>query len=122
MDRNTQTGWREDEQRKSELQDILKGEPVPSRDDQHEQEDIDPHVGRRPGTDVAVGDEPSVDEVQDRTEFARFLRPSELPTTAANLRRTAEEEGAPDWVLEALDRLAPDEVFETIGEAWDAAS
>lgn len=123
MDRNDKSSPRADEQRKHELSGFVQGQPVARRDDEHLQEEIG-HLepGRRPLTAEAVGDEPSIDETFDRSEFARWFRPSELPATVAQIRETAQDEGAPAWVIEALDGLDAGQRYDTIGEVWEAAS
>jgi len=119
--RNDKSSPRIDEQREHEVQDVIKGAPVPGRDDDHLQEAIGAmEPGRRPETAESVDGQPSIDERNQRADFARWLRPSELPTTAARLCETAREEGAPEWVVSALDDLDPDTRFETIGAAWEA--
>lgn len=57
-----------------------------------------------------------------RAKFARWFRPSELPATVAQIRETAQDEGAPAWVIEALDGLDAGQRDDTIGEVWEAAS
>jgi hypothetical protein len=121
MERSDKSSPRLDEQRKHEDQNLVEGAHVPGRDDDHLQEGIGRiEPGRQPLTAESVAGQPSIDERNERADFARWLRPSELPTTAAHLSETARDEGAPDWVVEALEELPGDRTFETIGAAWDA--
>jgi hypothetical protein len=116
-------GPREDEQRKHEDGPLVGGTPVEGRTDPHlfqDSQDLEP--GRRPLTGEQVGNAPSIDEVNRKSDFARWLRPSELPTDARTLARTAADEGAPDWVRASREPLDPDRRFDTNGEAWEAAA
>lgn len=124
MDRNDKTSPRADEQRKHELSGFVQGQPVARRDDAHLQEELG-HLepGRRPLTSEPDADgHPSIDETFDRSEFARWFRPSDMPTTVGQLKQTAQDEGAPAWVVEALDGLDPAQRYDTIGDVWEAAS
>lgn len=59
-------------------------------------------------------------ELLERSEVARFLRPSALPTDAAGLLAVAREEQAPDPVLAELGRLPAGPTFATTAEVWEA--
>jgi hypothetical protein len=119
--RNDKSGPREDNLRKQEVEALVRGEPIEGRTDRRLQEDsagIEP--GRRPITAEPAGSGPSIDDINRKSDFGRWLRPSEFPADASTLVATATEEGAPDWVLEALASLPGDRRFATIGEAWAA--
>jgi hypothetical protein len=58
--------------------------------------------------------------VLERSEVARFLRPSALPTDAWGLLEVAREEHATDEVLTELGRLPTGVQFATMGEVWEA--
>jgi hypothetical protein len=57
-------------------------------------------------------------ERRQRSELAIALRPSAFPGERDTLRRTAENEHAPDWILELLDRLPIDTRFDTVQDVW----
>ncbi len=59
-------------------------------------------------------------EVLERSELARFLRPSAMPTDAAGLLDVARDEHAPDPVLAELRRLPTGTTFATMAEVWEA--
>lgn len=122
MDRNDKRSPRVADQLDHELQGFVQGAPVPNRDDNRLQEEIGRlEPGLRPLTAEPVGGEPSIDEVIDRQDFARWLRPSDLPAPGHLLAASAMEEGAPAWVVEALES-GGDRIFDTIGEAYDATA
>src|SRR4051812_19407057 len=117
MDRNTTRSPRVDEQLEHEVQSFVQGTPAPHRDDDRLQEEIGRlEPGRQPRTAEPLGDHPSIDETFDRAEFARWFRPSDFPCSVEQMRETAVDEGAPSWVIAALDRLDGSRRFPTIGE------
>jgi hypothetical protein len=121
--RNDKSGPREDEARKHEIESMLRGEPIEGRTERREMEDtagLEP--GRQPLTSEPAGGGPSIDDINRKADFGRWLRPSEFPAAASTLVATATEEGAPDWVLDALAALPPDRRYATIGEAWAAVN
>jgi hypothetical protein len=60
------------------------------------------------------------EERRQRSELAIALRPSAFPGERDALRRAAESERAPDWILELLDRLPIDTRFDTVQDVWEA--
>jgi hypothetical protein len=105
------------------LQGFVQGAPVPTRDDSRLDEELgDLEPGHRPELDDHVAGQPSIADQQRRADFARWLRPSDFPATVAVVTATAIEEGAPEWVLDALSTLDPDAAYDTIGAVYDATS
>ena len=105
------------------LQGFVQGAPVPSRDEPHVDEEIGRlEPGHRPEVDERVAGQPSIADRQRRADFARWLRPSDFPATVAVITATAIEEGAPEWVVDALSELDPDAAYDTIGEVYAATS
>jgi hypothetical protein len=90
-------------------------EPEPAGDDQPNPGWIP--GGTRPGG--APGDL-TADEAEARSELGRYLELSALPGDRAALLRTARDNQAPDGVLDELDRLPPDQTFETVNQVWAA--
>jgi hypothetical protein len=120
---NDKAGPREDDQRKHEESGLLRDAAVDNRTEAHlfqDTQDLEP--GRQPLTAGRAGNAPSIDEMNAKSDFARWFRPSELPTNVARLLQTAGDEGAPDEVLDALRRLEPERRFDTIGAVWDAVT
>jgi hypothetical protein len=64
---------------------------------------------------------PPLDVLDARAELAAALRPTAFPADAITLRRIAETDGAPTWVIELLQRVDPVTRYETLGELWRAA-
>jgi hypothetical protein len=110
-----------DDQLEHEVHGLVTGSPIEGRDDDHLQQDVgDLEPGRRPLTDEAVGNAPSIEEMNRKSDFTRWLRPSDFPADAGTLATVARDEYAPDWVQDALDHLDHDRRFDTMGDVWDA--
>jgi hypothetical protein len=60
------------------------------------------------------------DEVNDRSELARHLSPAWFPADREALLEAAVAETAPVPVIEALNALPHDEIFENPARAWEA--
>jgi hypothetical protein len=60
------------------------------------------------------------DDLEVRSELARSLRPGIFPASGAELVACAEDEGAFDWVMEALRDLPSDETYPTVQAVWIA--
>jgi len=61
----------------------------------------------------------SLDDLNGRTELARYLEHRRFPARPDELAAHAEERHAPDAVVEQL-RRAPDRIYETVSEVWEA--
>src|SRR5262245_44867313 len=59
-------------------------------------------------------------ELLDRSELARFLRPSEFPADAARVLAVAREELATEAVLSELGQLPGGIAFANVAEIWEA--
>jgi hypothetical protein len=78
----------------------------------------DAGAGRRP--EVEIPNSPvQPDEVELRADLAASLRPSAFPATADELRAVAQDEFAPQPVLDLLAVL-PDGTYQTVAEVWEA--
>jgi uncharacterized protein DUF2795 len=60
---------------------------------------------------------PSYDEIEQRNELARHLRPWVFPARPSELALTAGQERAPDDVISMLQRL-PDRVYDNVQAVW----
>jgi len=60
------------------------------------------------------------DEVEQRSEIARFLGPAAFPGDASHLRAVAAENNATDEVRALLARLPDGRSFQTVEDAWEA--
>lgn len=100
-----------------EVEGLIRGAPVDTRS----REDLEPEpVDTILVPMVDPGDEQRHHERLERSELARFLRPSALPTDADTVIAIARDEGATDAVLAELGRLPPRTSFATVGEIWAA--
>ena len=116
-----------DEALKHETASLVGGNPAESRSDEsREQEgpaDGEPtpdsriHGGRDGGEIPGVG--LTVDDIEGRSELARFLEHRQFPARPEELAAHAEERHAPDSVVDQL-RQAPDRVYENVAEVWEA--
>lgn len=96
---------RADERR--EYESPAEGEPTPDRRVQGDR-DLTPEGQMTP------------DDTEERADIARRLRLSAFPADRDALLRVADEEGAPDDVLERLRSLPDGRTFENVQEVWVA--
>lgn len=61
----------------------------------------------------------SIDDLNGRTELARYLEHRRFPAHPDELAAHAQERHAPDAVVEQL-RQVPDRIYETVSEVWAA--
>ncbi|MCU1459438.1 MAG: hypothetical protein JWL73_3530 [Actinomycetia bacterium] len=61
-----------------------------------------------------------LDEVEVRSELARSLRPGIFPASGAELLVCAQDEGAFEWVIDALADLPADDTYPTVQAVWIA--
>jgi hypothetical protein len=113
-----------DDQLQHETADLTHGSPLQERREDLAQEassyeDLSPDPGQRPILDTAPGGGLPEELAGERAEMAAFLRPREFPATSERLVQVAEEEFAPDWVIDELRRLPDDAEFATTEEIWD---
>lgn len=59
-----------------------------------------------------------LDDLEVRSELARSLRPGIFPATAAELVECAGDEGAFEWVTDALQDLPADQTYPTVQAVW----
>jgi uncharacterized protein DUF2795 len=120
MERETKRGPRMDEQLKKEAGSIPADGAVEGREEYHRTEGptdedlVDAEASRaNPGAGL------SQDEVELRSDIARFLQPSVFPATPDALLKSAEDSHAPDAITGLLKRL-PDREFENVQAVWEA--
>src|SRR5215207_104639 len=116
-DQSAQHGQRLDDEMDHEVEALVRGAPVDPR--AREELEFQPIEQ----VTVPLGD-PEADEqhreVIERSELARFLRPSALPADADAVLAVATEEHAPDAVLTELAALPTGVQFATVAEIWEA--
>jgi len=61
----------------------------------------------------------SLDEIEGRSELARYLEHRQFPARPEELAAHAQQRHAPDAVVEQL-RQAPDELYENVAQLWVA--
>jgi hypothetical protein len=122
---NSKHGPRVDEEMNREVSGAVLGtaggraeewrQPEPAGEDQPEPTTA-PVGYDRSGTPQGM----TPDEVEQRSRLGRYLTLAALPGDRATLRRSAEENDAPDDILAQLDRLPSDTEFQTVSEVWAA--
>jgi Protein of unknown function (DUF2795) len=118
------TGPRLDEEREKETAALEHGAPVPSRSEEFR--DVEGPGDDEPGTDARLsGDRGLVrdgqlgpDELEARSDIARYLDPSIFPANRTGLLQNARDNNAPEGVLSQLIRLPDDVTFENVQAAW----
>jgi hypothetical protein len=115
---STTHGPRLDEQLKRETEPLLHGSHAESRAAEERELEGAGDDEPRAELDGAVGlsREPEL----ARRELSRHLRPRVFPARRDELIAEAEENNAPDAVLELLMALPNEVAFETVYEVWDA--
>ncbi len=76
----------------------------------------DEHMTRPPGHEPGAPAGMTADDIDRRSEVARYLRPGRLPATGAQIRSLLADDGAPDEVLEAAAALKDERQYATAGE------
>lgn len=113
-----------DEALKHETESLRRGEPTEARSEEfREQEgpadgEPTPDARIRGGGDIS-GSGLSLDDLNGRTELARYLEPRRFPARPDELAAHARERHAPGAVVAQLQQ-APDRVYETASEVWAA--
>jgi hypothetical protein len=116
-DQSAQHGQRLDDEMEHEVEALVRGAPIDSRArEELEYEPLDDATIALPDQE----DEAQHRAVIERSELARFLRPSALPADADTVLAVATEEHAPDAVLAELARLPTGVRFATVAEIWEA--
>jgi hypothetical protein len=113
-----------DDALKHEIESLLRGEPTEARSEEfREQEgpadgEPTPDARIRGGAEIpGVG--LSLDDLNGRTELARYLEHRKFPARPDELAAHARERHAPDTVVAQLQQ-APDRMYETVSEVWAA--
>jgi Protein of unknown function (DUF2795) len=113
-----------DEALKRDTASLERGDPTEARSEEFREQE--PPADGEPTPDARIrggGEIPgvglSVDEVNGRAEFARYLERRRFPARPDELAAHAQERHAPDAVVEQL-RQAPDRLYENVAEVWAA--
>ena len=120
-------GPRLDQEMEKEVRGLLQGngpsggraeewhDPEPAGEDQPLASAV-PDGERRTGVPHGMTSE----EVEARSEFGRYLHMSVFPGGRDRLLTAAQEQHAPDWVINELSRLPTDGRYENVAQAWEA--
>jgi hypothetical protein len=115
-----------DEALKHDTASLVRGEPQEARSDEfREQEgpaegEPTPDARIRGGRDAEIpGVGLTLDDIEGRSELARYLEHRQFPAHPEELAAHAEQRHAPEAVVEQL-RQAPDRLYENVAEVWVA--
>ena len=112
-----------DEALKHDTESIVRGDRESRSDESREQEgpaegEPTPEArihsgGEMPGAGL------SLDDIEGRSELARYLEHRQFPARPGELAAHAQQRHAPDAVIEQLLR-APDRLYDNVAEVWVA--
>ncbi len=124
MDReSSKHGPRIDEEMKKEVESVTRGAPVESRAQEGREKEPSgedqPEVREGP---LTGSDERPLDteEIEDRSNIARFLDQVVFPPDRKSLLSNARENQAPDKIVGQLQQLPEDTEFENVQAVWEA--
>jgi hypothetical protein len=120
MERGSDThGPRLDEELRRRTESVERGAPVESRAEEEREETA-------PGDDEPVTDQrlqsgrpEGADQVEARSDLARFLQPSAFPADREGLLASVAETNAPAEVIRALGSLPPSRVYDNVESVWE---
>jgi hypothetical protein len=113
---------RRDDQLAHEEQALVHGAPDEGRTEPRRSEAPGPGeggVGARPEVEEPAGDAGPQSEIEGRAALAATFRPTTFPARRDQLVEEARARFADDSLITALER-APERVYETVGQVWDA--
>jgi len=115
---NTKHGPHLDEGMARELRDQTSrsrdwDEPEPAGEDQ-------PSPRVLPHGEVTGPHVPTPAEIAERSDFGRWIPRSVLPADRAALVEAVRSSGAPDRIVDQVEKLPPDLTFETVVQIWGA--
>lgn len=118
-------GSRLDEDLKQATRSVVQGSTEARADENREQEgpaDGEPTPDARIAGGVLQTNDafPTDDELEARTDLARHLDPSVFPADREALVASARRNFAPDWVVESLGVLSPDQTYPNTEAVWEA--
>jgi Protein of unknown function (DUF2795) len=115
---------RVDEELEHETRSLEQGAPVESRVEEYrEQEgpgDDQPTPDARLAGGRATAGSLDLDDAETRADIARFLTPSTFPADRDALLADAQDNHAPDGVLERLQALPAGRSYENVQDVWGA--
>lgn len=127
MDRETSKhGSRLDDEMKKEVESVTRGAPVESRAQEGREKEPSgedqPEV--REGPLRSSGDQPNgalnPEEIEDRSNIARFLDQVVFPADRQSLLANAQEHHAPEKIVGQLQQLPEGTEFENVQSVWEA--
>ena len=111
-----------DEQMRRETQPLTRGSPTEAR--AREEREAEPAGEDQPQADarVAAAGTPTgdPDDLEARSDLARFLRPSAFPAARDTLIATAGDEGAPEGMIAQLRGLPEGTEFANVEQVWES--
>jgi len=109
-----------DEAMARDVDSLLHGAPEESRAQEWRLQE-DPVVGPgQPSDEPLPGMELSDAEVQERADLSRHVAAAHYPAERDELVAAAEDDHAPDDVIEALGHLPPGVAYDNVAAVWQA--
>ena len=113
-----------DEALKHDTDPIVRGGRESRSDEAREQEgpaegEPTPDARVENGGEMVPGVGLSLDDIDGRSELARYLEHRQFPARPGELAAHAEQRHAPDAVVEQL-RRAPDQLYDNVAQLWVA--
>jgi hypothetical protein len=111
-------GPRIDEELERRTRPMEQGAPVESRADER-REEAGPADGEPVADGRLQGGPAGLDDVEARSELARFLQPSAFPADREALLGSAAETDAPDEIIRAIRTLPESKVYDNVQSVWE---
>jgi hypothetical protein len=108
-----------DDELRRQTESLERGAPVESRSEE-EREEASPADGEPASDQRLRGGRPEgLDDVEARSELARFLQPSAFPADRDGLLRSAAETDAPEPIVGAIRTLPESKVYDNVQSVWE---
>jgi hypothetical protein len=108
-----------DDELRRRTEPMERGAPVESRAEEEREEaapaDEEPVADQR----LHGGRPAGLDDLEARSELARFLQPSAFPAERDALLRSASETRAPDPIVRAIRSLPEARAYQNVQEVWE---
>jgi Protein of unknown function (DUF2795) len=108
-----------DDELRRQTESLERGAPVESRSEE-EREEASPTEGEPASDQRLQGGRPAgLDDVEARSELARFLQPSVFPADRDGLLRSVAETDAPQSIVRAIRSLPDSKVYDNVQSVWE---
>ena len=106
-----------------DVEGMTRGAPTESRAEEAREQEGPGEGEPTPDARLTSAEAPTnalgYDEVEARTDLARYLQPSVFPARPPRLVASARDMGAPSALVDRLGTLA-DDLYDTVEQVWEA--